>query len=70
MKTRNYHYRGTVATVNRLLDEYTFIGRDAEILEPGHIVVYALPRPVKKKEEEERPKRERGSRKNTYRSSK
>jgi len=71
-KVRNYHYYGTAEKVNALADDYRFLGREAEVVEPGHLVVYALPRPKpsKKAVEDEKAEKEKVSRKNTYRSSK
>ena len=66
-KTKNYHYWGTPEKVAALYDDYTFIGRRAKIVEPGHLVVFALP---KKKEKHEKEKQERTSRRNTYSSNK
>ena len=65
MKSRNYHYWGSVEKVNSLLEDYRFLGRSAKIVEPGHLVVFALP-PKEKKEKKEHDKKDRVSRKNTY----
>lgn len=62
MKSRNYHVHGDAATVKRLLEEYEFIGRHARIVEPGHLVVYALPPKKEKKKSDPR-----GSSKSTKR---
>ena len=42
-KARNYHVYGTVEFVNRLKDEYEFLGRYVRIEEPGHLIVLAYP---------------------------
>lgn len=70
MRAKNYYYRGDAATINRLLEEYRYIGREADITSTGDLIVYALPKPKPVKTEEEKTKRERASRKNTYRASK
>jgi hypothetical protein len=69
-KVRNYHYYGTPEKANALADDYRFLGREVDVPEPGHLVVFALPRPKVKKQEEDRPVRDKESRKNTYRASK
>ena len=56
MKSRNYHFRGDAATVQRLKEEYEFIGRYARIVEPGHLVVFAFPPKKEKKKSESRDK--------------
>lgn len=42
MKTRNYHYYGSQVEVQRLAEEYAFLGRKV-LVEPGHLTVLALP---------------------------
>lgn len=43
-KTKNYHRYGTVSEMNRLQEEYEFIGKYyVERPEPGHLVIHALP---------------------------
>jgi len=71
MKVKNYHVYGTVEKINDLYDDYTFLGREAAVIEPGHLVVYALPqRKRKEREEAEAAAKAKTSRKNTYRASK
>ena len=49
-KTRNYNVYGSVDFINRLKEEYDWLGRQCKIVEPGHLVVLALPeRKVTKK---------------------
>lgn len=63
MKARNLHIHGTVSEINRLREDYLFIGKyHVEIVEPGHLVVYALP---PKKEEKKKSDDKRGGRKQT-----
>lgn len=62
-KVRNYHVYGEVNFINRLKEDYDFLGRNAKIVEPGHLVVFALP-PRKEKvksDERSRNKDRRGS---------
>lgn len=54
MKAKNYHVYGDAATVQRLKDEYDFIGRYARITEPGHLVVFAYPPKKEKKKRDDR----------------
>jgi hypothetical protein len=56
-KARNYHVRGSVEFINRLKEEYDWLGRYAKIETPGHLVVFALPpKKVKEKFEDKRRK--------------
>lgn len=59
-KTRNYNVYGTVDYINRLKEEYDWLGRQSKIVEPGHLVVLALP--VKKVKEKSDKKHKRSSR--------
>lgn len=70
MKARNYHYHSDPATIERLKEEYEFLGRYVKIESPGHLVVLALPPKKKKETKAEKAEREKTSRKNTYRPSK
>lgn len=49
MKARDYHVYGEQSYINRLREEYEFIGRYCSTPEPNHLVVHALP-PRKVKE--------------------
>lgn len=73
-KVKNYHVYGDAAKVERLRDEYEFLGRYCKVVEPGHLVVFAHP-PKKEKngrkgkdskgadrKEEKRPRKEHHSR--------
>lgn len=42
-KTRNYNVYGSVDYINRLKEEYDWLGRQCRIVAPGHLVVLALP---------------------------
>lgn len=59
-QVKNYHYYGDAASVQRLKGEYDFIGRSCKIVEPGHLVVFALPF-KKTKEKRERSDARGGS---------
>lgn len=73
-KVKNVHVYGDAAKVERLRDEYEFLGRYCKIVEPGHLVVFArLPQKessgkstkrTKKEDrkEEKRPRKEHPSR--------
>ena len=50
MKARDYHVYGEQSYINRLKEEYEFLGRYCSTPEPNHLVVHALPpRKVKEK---------------------
>ena len=53
MKARNLHYYGTQDEVNRLAEDYRFLGRNV-IVEPNHLTVLALPIRKQKKKIEPR----------------
>jgi len=55
-KVRNYHFYGTPEKVNRLKEEYEFIGRITRLEGPNHLVVLALP--PKKEKKKIDPRRE------------
>lgn len=62
-KVKNYHIHGTVSDVNRLREEYEFIGKYfVELVEPGHLVIHALP-PRKEDKKKSDDKRGRSSNK-------
>lgn len=69
MKSRNYHYHADPATIQRLKEEYEFIGRSVLVPEPDHIVVLAIT-PRKPKVEKEKADKPKFSRKNTFSASK
>ena len=53
---KNYHVYGSVDFINRLKEEYDWLGRYSKIDKPGHLVVFALP-PKKAKEKVEDKRR-------------
>lgn len=55
MKVRNHHIYNTNSDVLKALqEEYTDLGRNASIVEPGHLVVFSLPKSWKRKRDQER----------------
>lgn len=61
-KSKNYYFYSTdMAVIDRLVEEYIFIGRDCKKIKEG-LVVYALPKRHKKSPPEKPAKRERKSR--------
>lgn len=62
-KARNYHVHGTVEQINRLKEEYEFLGRVCRIEEPGHLIVLALP-PKKEKKKVDQNRRKPSNRDN------
>lgn len=69
MKARNYHYYGNQDEVNRLAEEYRFLGRNV-IVEPGHLTVLALPIRKPKKKIEPRGQNRRTETENSEENSK
>ena len=55
-KVRNYHIRGSVEFINRLKEEYEFLGRHVRLEATGHLVVLALPPKKEKKKFDRRGK--------------
>lgn len=56
MKSRNYHFHGDAATVQRLKEEYEYLGRWVKVIDGRHLVVFAYPPKKEKKKFEPRGK--------------
>lgn len=55
MKVSNqHHYNKDESVLTALLDEYLTLGRNAHIVEPGHLVVFAFPKTWKRKKTKEK----------------
>ena len=69
MKIKNKHVYATPARINEIAAETQWIGRHRyEIIDEGHIVIYALPARKKTKKEKSKEAAERKSRRgNGYR---
>jgi hypothetical protein len=55
-KVRNYHVYGSVEYINRLKEDYEFLGKWVRLEGPGHLVVLALPPKKETKKVESRGK--------------